>query len=391
MNVFQKEYIGLLRAAFTDEAVTLSPEFDWEIAVKVAKKHNIAPILFYGAVACGVPQESEPMQELYQLTLQSTMVSIQQVYEIEQITATFEKDGIAYMPMKGAILKNLYPKAEMRTMGDADILIKLEQYAQIQSIMTQLGFDFQYESDHEFVWQKPSLFLELHKSVMTSYNKDFYAYFGNGWKRALPIDGCHRYEMSPEDFYIYIFVHFTKHYRISGIGIKHLLDLWVYIHAYTTLNWDYITSELAKMGLALFHQNVLDTLRAWFDGGEETDVTDLITTVIFKSGQYGTYEMALVNRALQHDQNSAMAMKVGKTWHSVFVPYQSMKKKYAVLEKAPILLPIMWIVRCFEILFFRSGEVKRYAKDMGQIDTKQLHDNKRALEAVGLSFRHEEQ
>ena len=35
-------------------------------------------------------------------------------------------------------------------------------------------------------------------------------------------------EMSAEDEMIYIFTHYAKHYRAAGVGIKHILDLWVY-------------------------------------------------------------------------------------------------------------------------------------------------------------------
>lgn len=38
----------------------------------------------------------------------------------------FDAGGIDYMPLKGSILKDLYPRHEMRMMGDADILIRME-------------------------------------------------------------------------------------------------------------------------------------------------------------------------------------------------------------------------------------------------------------------------
>lgn len=390
MDKFQKEYIGLLQAAFTEKTHVLFSDFDWTRAVETAKKHNIAAALFYGAVNCDVPQESEHMQQLHRLTLQSLMISNRQMHAIGQIERAFEREGIAYMPMKGLILKPLYPQPEMRTMGDADVLIKLEQYPEIEKIMSELGFVFRYESDHELVWEDPSLFLELHKSIMTSYNKDFYRYFGNGWEIANSVPNSCRYEMSAEDFYIYIFVHFTKHYRISGIGIKHLLDLWVYSRTNPNLDWKYITSRLEKMRLCEFHQNVRNTIAAWFNGGEETAVTDLITNVIFSSGQYGTAEMTMVNRALQKGKQSASRIKFDKLFASVFLPYQAMRKKYEVLKKVPVLLPLMWVVRCFDILFCQNVRFRKYMKSMKKIDTKQVRENKRALYAVGLEFCYEE-
>lgn len=386
MDKFQKEYIALIQAAFGEKTHVLSSDFDWSKAVGTAKKHNIAALVFYGAVNCNVSLKSEHMQELHRQTLHSLMVSERQVYEIEQIESVFEKEHIEHMPLKGALLKPLYPRPEMRTMGDADILIRLEQYPQVEKIMQELGFVYQYESDHELVWRKPSLFLELHKSIMTTYNKDFYGYFGTGWDIAHNVPGTSRYVMTPEDFYLYIFVHFTKHYRISGIGIKHLLDLWVYTKANPDLDWDYVTRELEEMRLAEFHKNVTATVDVWFNGREATDVTDLITNVIFNSGQYGTAEMTMVNRALQKGKKSALGIKLDKVLQGLFPPFKTMQEKYAILKKAPILLPIMWVVRCFDVLFCQTGRLKRYMRRVNQVDAQKIDENKRALYAVGLEF-----
>ncbi len=390
MEKFQKEYIGLIHAAFADSSFVPSSDFDWKRAVKTAKQHNIAAVLFYGAVNCNVPQKSEHMQELQQLTLQSLMISMRQMREVEQLEEVFQNENIDYMPLKGAVLKTKYPKPEMRTMGDADILIKLEQYAEIEKIMLQRGFEFQYESDHELVWRKPTLFLELHKSIMTTYNKDFYRYFGNGWGIAHRISDSNKHEMSTEDFYIYMFIHFTKHYRISGIGIKHLLDLWVYAKKESNLDWEYIENELQKMKMLQFHKNIMCTIGVWFHGGTEDEITDLITNVLFNSGQYGSQETALINRALQNGKKSAMGIKLERMVRNIFPPYQVLKEKYAVLQKVPVLLPVMWVAHCFDILFLRHKYFVQYIKKMKRIDAKQLRTNKRALHVVGLDFDYEE-
>lgn len=386
MDIFQKEFISLIQAAFTQKQGTVSDDFDWSKAVSLAKKHNIAAILYYGARNSGVSEASADMQELFTLTYKSMMVSQRQTNETKRILAAFEAEGIDHMPLKGTILKSLYPQPEMRTMGDADILIRTEQYGRIEEIMKGLGFTFRRETDHELVWVKPSLFLELHKRVMTTYNADFYRYFGDGWKIANRVNDSGRYEMSPEDFYIYLFVHFTKHYRISGIGIKHLLDLWVYSEAYPELNREYIRDEMKKMNLSRFYENVLHTINVWFRGERETDISDVITGVIFSSGQYGSVEMAVVNRALRDSKGSPLKIRLAKTVKHMFLPYQAMKAKYKVLEKLPFLLPIMWIVRWFDILFIRRRLFKRYMGEMKQINSQSVEENRDALQFVGLDF-----
>ena len=167
MEKFQREFIEIIYAAFETPRISLSPDFDMARAVQMAKAHNIAAIVYYGALNCGVDNESPYMQELFSLTCKSMMVSQRQMYEIGRLESAFEEAGIEYMPLKGTILKGLYPQPEMRAMGDADILIKLEQYPQIEPIMQGLGFEFERDSDHELVWKTPSLYLELHKYLLT--------------------------------------------------------------------------------------------------------------------------------------------------------------------------------------------------------------------------------
>lgn len=386
MEKYQRDFIDVLKAAFSTSKTRLPDNFDYERAVHVAKKHNIVPILFYGAMNCNVSQNDPYMDELFQLTLQSAMVSMQQTYEVEQIVRAFEAEKIKYMLLKGSILKNLYPKPEMRTMGDADILIDMEQYSKVASLMEQLQFTFKKETDHEMIWSKPTLLLELHKRIMTTYNKDYYRYYGNGWGLAHHVANSSHFVMSPEDFYIFIFVHFTKHYRISGIGIKHLIDLWVYVEGNQNLNWNYIEKELGKLQLSQFHFNIRKTISVWFEGGTDTNVSDLITSVIFNSGEYGTAEMAIINRSLQKGKNSSFKIKAYQVLYNIFLPYKEMKKRYAVLNKLPVLLPFMWVVRFFDITFRHKSRVKSFMRKINKVDSSQIKGNEQALHIVGLDF-----
>lgn len=386
MMQFRKTLISIVYAAFSGKAATISASFNWEKAISLAKEHNIAPVVYYGAVNCGVPKSEAYMKELRQLTLQSIADSTEQLNEIELIKKAFNESGIEYMLLKGIILKSIYPKPEMRAMGDADILIKLEQYPKIEKIVKNLGFTFKHESDHELIWTKFSLYLELHKRIMTSYNKDFYSYFGTGWKLAKRISDSTGFEMSKEDFYLYTFVHFTKHYRIMGIGIKHLLDLWVYACKYPDMNWEYIKKELEKMNLKKFYSNVQKTIQVWFNGDTETEVTEIITDAVFGSGQYGSKDQASINRLLQRGKKTIFSMKMDRILQRAFPPLLLMKRRYIILGKIPILLPVMWVIRFFQVLLFRQDRMKKLWMEIDDINMDKVENNKKALKDVGLDF-----
>lgn len=391
-STFEGGIVALIKAAVTGEAAVLPADFDWKAAHALAVKHQIVPMLYYG-IANGeytLPEDVKASFEV--LTYQSIAVSENQLYEFERVSQAFEKNGIVYMPLKGIILKQLYPQHEMRSMGDLDILIKPSQYEAAESVMTALGFEKLLESDHELVWKKANhLHIELHKRLVPSYDKDYYAYYGEGWRLAKPVASGTRYEMSNEDEMIYLLVHFAKHYRGAGIGIRQLVDLWVYRRAHPMLDECYIQGELEKIALFEFYQNILKTIAYWFEGGEGNAVTAHITAVIFNSGVFGTTaakELSLTLRASR--KSGGKSARSARLLHEIFLPLSLMEKQFPVLKKVPVLLPVMWFVRIFRTLFFRSNTLKRKADIWKYATPDRVVDYEEALRFVGLDFNYKE-
>ena len=154
MDEYRRSVIALIRSGICGESYCLPETFDVTSVLVLGRKHNILPILYYGAVNCGVDKSSAAMQELFGQVVTFLRADMKQSAEIDAICSAFDQAQITYMPMKGMVIKKLYPHSEMRGMGDADILIKMDEYVRIAEIMTDLGFQFVQETDHELVWRK---------------------------------------------------------------------------------------------------------------------------------------------------------------------------------------------------------------------------------------------
>ena len=385
--------ILLIKSAITGEKHTLPEDFDFEAAAKVAKKHQITALFYYGALNCGISEDLPIMQKLFMLTCGLISLSERQNYELNNLFQKFDASKIDYMPLKGTLLKKLYPKSEMRTMSDADILIRTEQHDSIRPIMLELGFVEKIESNHEFVWEKKDIVIELHKRLIPSYNKDYYNYYGDGWRLAqLSSNNSTRYEMSAEDEFIYNFTHYAKHYRDAGVGIKHIVDLWVYKINNPKLDDSYILSELKKLQLDVFYKNTMDTLEVWFGNGKLTEQTKLITQIIFGSGVYGTHEAHILSAAVKSSKTLGTAQKTRlvRILHTIFLPYSSMVNRYTILKKFPFLLPVMWLVRWFEALFIKKGAIKLNQQKLKILSVEKINDYQSALNFVGLDFNFKE-
>lgn len=391
MNQTQQGVITLLRSAVTAEKLPLPEGFDWDAAMALVKAHHISPLVYEGAVNCGVDNSLPQMQKLFQMSCKNLLVSESQLRSIDQLCAAFEEAGIDYMPVKGCNMKKRYPKPELRAMGDADILIRMEQYDRIRPIVASLGFEEHMESDHELIWRSNILELELHKRLIPSYNKDYFHYFGDGWRLAKVKNGC-RWSMTPEDEYIYLFTHFAKHYRDGGIGLRHVLDLWVYERSVPAMDEKYLRKELDKLQLWQFRQNVCQLIRAWFCGEVLDEVTAFLSDFVFDSGSWGKSEARDLAFGVR-DAESAGSVQKGKLMRELkilFPPMFNMKQLFPILKKLPVLLPVFWLVRWVKILLFRRERIAYQRRRLQQRDAEKIETYQQALNYVGLDFRFKE-
>lgn len=393
MNPQIRGMILIIKSALDGKKYSLPECFDFSKAIRIAKSHQISAIVYYGALNCGISRNLPQMQQLFFEVCGYVSVNERQNYDFGELFSMFEKNKIEYMPLKGTLIKKMYPKEEMRIMSDADILIKIAQYNEIKRIMLSLGYEEILESDHELVWRKNGINIELHKRLIPSYNKDYFEYYGDGWRLARRcLDGSTRYEMSNEDQMIYLFTHFSKHYRDKGIGIKHIIDLWVYRKNIKSLNETYVLSELKKLQLDEFYKNIISTLSVWFEEVESDKITDLITKVIVSSGVYGTREAQVLSTAVKKSKDVGTAKKARnkRIIEVFFPPLNKMSELYPVLRKVKYFLPVMWVVRWFDILIFRRKNLVVQIENIRSMSEKNIDGYQQNLNLVGLDFNFKE-
>lgn len=385
MDRIQQGIIALLAAAVTGEQRPLPEGFTLEAASEILIRQSLIPLAYQGAYLCGIPAQSEQMQQYRGVYLRNLLRSEGQMRAAEGIFRAFEARNIAYLPLKGCCMKKLYPQPEMRVMGDADILIRPEQYKEIAAVMEALGFAFRREDNHVYDWYSDALHVELHKSLVPPRDGDYFSYFADGWQRAARQQGS-RYGYSAEDAFIFLFSHFARHYRGSGIGCRHVVDLYVYLQANPELNEAYLASELSKLHLLRFYENVRRLLAVWFCGETADEITDLITAFVFSGGNWGTMEAGMYANEVQR------AKKRGHIHHSgyhaaitaLFPPKSYLTYRYTVLRKASWLLPAVWVVRWADILFFRRKNIKKRLGILKSLNNDTILTHRQAMELVGL-------
>lgn len=387
-----KQIIGmitLLRSALKNEALALPKDFDLHSACRILYEHHLTGLAVRGATRCGVSVTAPELRGLTAEMCKSIEVSRAQARQLERVYALFEANGIEYVTLKGGVLKALYPQPELRIMGDADVLIRLEQYPAIRTLLPSIGMKEEVESDYEYVWSGSGLKLELHKRLIPTHNRDYYEYFGEGWDRVGKDENSSAYHLTTEDHFIYLLVHFAKHYRYGSVTAKNICDFWVYRNAYPEMDEAYIQEQMQKLEMTEFYRNVLQLLDTWFEGSTPTDATERMTEAVFRGGVRNSEEVQMVFGVLRQEQETGSFEKRKRRliWRRIFPSAQALYSRYPLLKKCPILLPFFWVVRWITALFCRPGKAIDSMKNLKNMDESQIESYKEDLRAVGLDVK----
>lgn len=385
MTVFEKNVISIIRAALTGEKPEFESKPNYDGIYKFSVKQQLQYLLFNGLLFLPDFENSEIYSSFFEDACKAVRLDVHQDFEVSRIVNEFEKHGIDYMLIKGICLKKLYPVTAMRSMGDIDILIRKKQLNKISNIMRELDYKIIGGTENEVPWHKENLLIEMHRYLMPPNNPDLYKFYnGNEWDNLIQIHShSHEYAMNDEDNLVFLILHFVKHFRYSGAGIRNICDLYLFLKNHTTLNESYIKNKLEKFELYEFYLNIKNVISCWFYGEPTNDIVDIITGMLFKGGIFGAKETmeSSENIRLYHRYRYA---KIAKIKTVVFPNVHRLKIKYRVLYKMPFLLPIIWVIHWFEVIIKRPETVKKVKNDINNMVNDKDCKRNSDLEKIGL-------
>ena len=281
-----------------------------------------------------------------------------------------EKAGIWYMPLKGAVLKGLYPKIGMRQMSDNDILYDASRAAEVRTIMESLGFSTEPGfglGAHDSYYKQPVCNFEMHRTLFAANpGEEIRAYYENVKDRLQKDSGSeYAYHFSDDDFYVYMMAHEYKHYSGGGTGLRSLLDTYVFLKKHEEgLDWEYVSQELEKLGIKDFEcKNRSLALHLLGEEPLSIEDNDMLEYII-SSGTYGTVNNRVANGI--EKKGGGLSGKIRYFLTRVFLPLDIVRAAYPTFIKYPVLLPFLPVYRAFIGLTVRrrkmSAEIKAIVK-----------------------------
>lgn len=364
-------------------------DVNWDRILKLSKMHGISNIVAY-AVSNKKYNISQEIEREFKKNLYLRMlISANQQKEIEIVCDAFSKNGIDHMPFKGLEISRLYPSVDMRPMTDGDILIKKYDYEKFNKIMLDLGYSLKAEGPVEYEYvKKPYIQIELHHKMIHPTGESFYEYYKDSWKLAQKTDIPYRYGIRTEDHFVFIVVHFARHYRDAGAGIKSVIDIWLYLKNNPNMDMEYIYREFKKLKIDKFYENLCRLSRFWFENGESDETLNSMTGFILSSGAYGTVENSASAKVLRDNDGKTVKNARQKGFVKLIFPNLGyMKKIFPVLKNCPFLLPVLWVWRLIKGVIFKQKSLKKNIDVVKNTDDEKIKRYLEHLETVGLDIR----
>ena len=166
MNKVNKALIQLL-AVTTGCASSTNIELnsqEWQQLYDEAVAHQIHYTIIEEAYKYGAKVNPTLLEKWKKQTMSHFIKHYESFYIVNNLFAEFEKSGISVMGLKGIYFKDLYPKPELRTMGDIDILIKRQSLNDAVRIIESFEY-IQIEKDdpkHLTFYHERYILIELH-------------------------------------------------------------------------------------------------------------------------------------------------------------------------------------------------------------------------------------
>ena len=336
-----KYLFRLLRAVLKKEQPPELPEnCDFEAVFKLAEHHSISNLAFYGIEKLTKKPDGELLKKWAQVRDREIMRDIIQSAELEQITAKFTEANIRFITLKGTIIKAMYPQSDFRTMGDIDILIDRENIKKAGELLASMGYSLENEGEinHDVYFKQPVMNIEVHHALFSSTRDNFAGIFENIWDKTENVTGA-RYKLQPDYCFAFVMAHAMGHYKWGGTGIRSFMDLHIYREkAGNTLDMKRIRGFFEDIGEADMFDSFLEISDIWFAEGEATEKHEKMAEYIIRGGTYGTFENQVISGMEGKSKGAYL-------FERFFPSLAYMQDQFPVLRKAPVLLPVFWVVR----------------------------------------------
>lgn len=376
----QEKLIDILRAELTgtDEA-DLSGLSDQELAAiyHLAKAHNLSSMAGDYMSRHGVMNKVILRDMAY---AQSNVEHMDKA--MTEVTKALSEAGIPFLPLKGIVIRKLYPRPWMRLSGDIDILIHPEDRPRIIEALSKIpGIQFKAFCGEDHFTSADGVTIDVSIVLHGPSAIDRHgALMADIWDHASPsAETPALYTLSDAMLYTHAVNHMARHLKTGGCGINHLMDLWVLNHRIP------VDAEKKSARRALIKEKHLERIaeelekisEKWFSDAKMPVDTEL-EEYILSGAAHGTQKAKVsVNR-----RGLSKARYMLKRF---FVPYGYLKILFPQIEGKRWLTPFYEVYRwIYHAKNGRTGIIMNEFKESGAMTDDLIELNTGIMDRYGI-------
>lgn len=344
--------------------ITRVSEMDLDGLFFVCQKHSLTACVAYALEDAGVSH-----RDFSQAKAKAIRKNILLDSERQKILNRLEQEQIWYMPLKGSILKDWYPKLGMRQMSDNDILFDAAFRAKVKKIMLDLDFVCKYYGvgNNDVYFKAPVCNFEMHHELFSPTDVgNLYNYYSGVKNRIVKDDNnAYGYHFRTEDFYIYVTAHEYKHFSEGGTGLRSLADIYIFVQKFgNTLDRDYIQSESLKLEFSEFERQSRELAIKLFTDEPLTEQDKEMLDYYIFSGTYGNISNTVHNTI----NKKGLGSKKKYIFYRIFPPIEHYKVGFPWAYKHKWLIPVAWMYRIIRSIFTGRKKLRAEIRNLNNTD-----------------------
>lgn len=278
-----------IRTAFGIDFPASAPTAEkCEELLAFGKKQSILPIIYAGLKKMDIPADLlkaidwERNRDLRRFVLHSDA--------LQKIEESLNKEQIPYIPLKGAVLRNLYPAPEMRISSDIDVLVHEDDLDRaIETIETHTDFKADHRAYHDISMLNQSVHLELHFSIKENM-ENIDKLLSQVWNYAVQ-EKESGYLLTPEFQIFHVIAHMSYHMVRGGLGVRPFLDLWL-LRTKTSYAEEVVRQMCEECGILTFYKKCCGLVDAWMSGEPVPDELATLENYALNGRVFGSKENA---------------------------------------------------------------------------------------------------
>ena len=313
MNQHEEVFLSVLRSALWGHTVQVPDGFnDWGAVMKLANMQAVNGLVWDVMVTNQKIKASIPEQAvaaMRDIPKNNLSMHTKLNNALILVVTTLREHGIEPVLLKGQGLARCYPVPELRQCGDIDLYVGLDDYEKAYDVLKPIVSDIDekdriWEEDKHFHANIGSVLIEIHRFAYVvkdvTLDRVYQSYAEVGLKNNLvSLDFGGVSVNTPADNFnvYYVFKHLWHHCATSGVGLRQLCDLAVFLNSHD-IDKTYLKQILSDMkdmrpwqtfGCVLVDYLGLAEDRFPFYNPRKHHKGELLLKLIFSDGNFGHY------------------------------------------------------------------------------------------------------